>query len=90
MNSRDAGTTGLSAPHIQPDQGEKMNSEFEGDLSLMEELAEQDFHEVAQHGGTLGPIEMATIIHRVSAHFGGNGGYGMFCTMTKECQPNCN
>ncbi|MEU1787921.1 plantaricin C family lantibiotic [Streptomyces sparsogenes] len=60
-----------------------MNSEFEGDLSLVEELAEQDFHDVAQHGGT---IELA---HRISQYFGG-GGYGIFCTLTKECQPNCN
>lgn len=59
-----------------------MNSEFEGDLPLMEELAEQDFHDVT-NGGTL------TVAHRISQYFGG-GGYGFFCTLTKECQPNCN
>ncbi|ADI10110.1 hypothetical protein SBI_06990 [Streptomyces bingchenggensis BCW-1] len=67
-----------------------MHQEFEGDISLVEELAEQDLHDAAQHGGTISPIDTVKIIFRVSSHFGGNGGFGLFCTLSKECQPNCN
>ncbi|MGO4419875.1 plantaricin C family lantibiotic [Streptomyces sp. MCAF7] len=58
-----------------------MNPEFEGDISLMEELAEQDFHDVAHHGGT-------SVMDPITSWFLGNN--GIFCTLTKECQPNCN
>ncbi|MDT0549070.1 MULTISPECIES: plantaricin C family lantibiotic [Streptomyces] len=67
-----------------------MREEFEGDVPLVEELAEQDLHDAAQNGGTIGPDQMAPFIMRVSAHYGGKGGFGLFCTLTKECQPNCN
>ncbi|MFD8377694.1 plantaricin C family lantibiotic [Streptomyces sp. NPDC059679] len=67
-----------------------MHQEFEGDISLVEELAEQDLHDAAQHGGTITPGQLIPIYLRVSAHYGGNGGFGLFCTLSKECQPNCN
>lgn len=60
-----------------------MNPEFEGDIPLAEELAEQDFHDVAQHGGTMLPDPLTSM-------YLGGGRYGWFCTLTKECQPNCN
>ncbi|MFK4266655.1 plantaricin C family lantibiotic [Streptomyces milbemycinicus] len=65
-----------------------MREDFEGDVPLMEELAEQDLHDVAQNGGTISPIQMATFIHRVSMGLGA-GGYGRVCTLSKECMPGC-
>lgn len=62
-----------------------MNSEFEGDISLSEELTEQDFHDVAQNGGT---INIAGIGDAWLSNLLGNN--GLICTYTKECQRNCN
>ncbi|MDX3229893.1 plantaricin C family lantibiotic [Streptomyces sp. ME19-01-6] len=59
-----------------------MQPEFEGDISLVEELAEQDFHDTTQNGGTLADV--------FTSRYLGGGAYGWFCTLTKECQPNCN
>lgn len=53
---------------------------YEGDVSLLDEIAEQDFDSVA-YGAC------STNTFSLSDRLGNKGGY---CTLTIECQPNCN
>ena len=54
---------------------------YQGDVPLIEEINEQDMDEA--YGGT--SITVTTIWASPPL---GNKGY--VCTLTKECQPNCN
>ncbi|MFG2226067.1 plantaricin C family lantibiotic [Streptomyces sp. NPDC050161] len=80
-------TNGEITSFSQPPFGVYFNGEggefcmpFEGDVSLIEEIAEQDFDGVAYGACTTNTFSL-------SDHVGNNGGW---CTLTKECQPNCN
>jgi len=53
---------------------------YKGDIALLEEIQEQDFVGVA-YGAC------STNTFSLSDALGNNGGW---CTLTKECQPNCN
>jgi hypothetical protein len=53
---------------------------YQGDLSLLEEIEEQDFDGVAYGACTTNTFSL-------SDSLGNSGGW---CTLTKECQPNCN
>ncbi|WP_353112408.1 plantaricin C family lantibiotic [Microbacterium sp.] len=53
------------------------------DVTVFEEIADQDFDAVAS-GGTI-TITPATPL--ISATL---GNHGYVCTATKECMPNCN
>ncbi len=53
---------------------------FEGDVSLVEEIAEQDFDGVAYGACTTNTFSLSDAL----------GNHGGWCTLTKECQPNCN
>lgn len=52
---------------------------YKGDLSLLEEIQEQDFDGVAYGACTTNTFSL-------SDWLGNKGGW---CTLTKECQPNC-
>ena len=62
------------------------------DITLVEEVAEQDLAQV--NGGTLGTpfdfvaINAATAGYRYGSYVLGNGGCAV-CTLTIECQQNC-
>ena len=55
---------------------------YEGDLSLLEEIEEQDFEGVA-YGGL---NACSTNTFSLSDALSNTGGW---CTLTVECQPNC-
>ncbi|KUL26660.1 plantaricin C family lantibiotic [Streptomyces regalis] len=57
-----------------------MESVYQGDIALIDEIAEQDFDGVAYGACTTNTFSL-------SDSLGNNGGW---CTFTKECQPNCN
>ncbi|MHA6780233.1 plantaricin C family lantibiotic [Pseudonocardia saturnea] len=52
---------------------------YHGDISLLEEIAEQDFDGVAYGACTTNTFSLSNAL--------GNDGYA--CTLTVECQPNC-
>jgi hypothetical protein len=53
---------------------------YEGDISLLDEIAEQDFDGVAYGACTTNTFSLSNRL--------GNDGH--FCTVTKECQSSCN
>ncbi|GCD97072.1 plantaricin C family lantibiotic [Embleya hyalina] len=63
-----------------------MNPMYEGDISLLEEIADQDLqHDAAYYAGT-GSITITTI----TIFSNDLGNHGNWCTLTKECQRSCN
>lgn len=56
------------------------NVTYTEDLELIEEIGEQDFDSVAYGACTTNTFSL-------SDSLGNSGGW---CTLTKECQPNCN
>ncbi|MGW5875098.1 plantaricin C family lantibiotic [Nocardiopsis terrae] len=57
-----------------------MPKDHEGDIELSQEINEQDFDDTA-YGAC------STNTFSLSDSLGNNGGW---CTLTKECQGNCN
>ncbi|MEF9886290.1 MULTISPECIES: plantaricin C family lantibiotic [unclassified Streptomyces] len=53
---------------------------YDGDISLIEEIAEQDFDGVAYGACSTNTFSLSDFL----------GNHGGWCTLTKECQPNCN
>jgi hypothetical protein len=55
---------------------------YQGDIPLIEEINEQDMDEMYGGGvtATLTTIKASPVL----------GNHGYVCTLTKECQPNCN
>ncbi|MFC4493361.1 plantaricin C family lantibiotic [Streptomyces ovatisporus] len=53
---------------------------YKGDVSLVEEIAEQDFDGVAYGACTTNTFSLSDAL----------GNTGGWCTLTVECQPNCN
>ncbi|MFJ8539157.1 plantaricin C family lantibiotic [Streptomyces sp. NPDC093591] len=57
-----------------------MESVYQGDIALIDEIAEQDFDGVAYGACTTNTFSLSDAL----------GNQGGWCTFTKECQPNCN
>ncbi|NLU71376.1 plantaricin C family lantibiotic [Streptomyces sp. HNM0575] len=53
---------------------------YKGDVSLVEEIAEQDFEGVAYGACTTNTFSLSDALTNT----------GGWCTLTVECQPNCN
>jgi hypothetical protein len=53
---------------------------YKGDVSLIEEIEEQDFDGVAYGACSTNTFSLSNVL-------GNNGGW---CTLTKECQSSCN
>lgn len=53
---------------------------YKGDVSLIEEIEEQDFDGVAYGACSTNTFSLSNVL----------GNHGGWCTLTKECQPNCN
>ncbi|WP_309238006.1 plantaricin C family lantibiotic [Streptomyces albidus (ex Kaewkla and Franco 2022)] len=53
---------------------------YKGDVSLVEEIAEQDFDGVAYGACTTNTFSLSDALTNT----------GGWCTLTVECQPNCN
>ncbi|MEU9857301.1 plantaricin C family lantibiotic [Streptomyces sp. NPDC047974] len=53
---------------------------YDGDISLIEEISEQDFDGVAYGACSTNTFSLSDFL----------GNQGGWCTLTKECQPNCN
>lgn len=65
-------------PGVKPRKGFLM---YEGDISLLEEIQEQEFDAVGAR------LACSTNTFSLSDYLGNKGGW---CTLTVECQPNCN
>ncbi len=53
---------------------------YKGDIALLEEIQEQEFDGIAYGACTTNTFSLSNVL-------GNNGGV---CTLTKECQVNCN